>query len=153
MLKYTEYDIVFTEIPDETTLAINLSNCPYHCKGCHTPELQENVGKRFDMKVVERLLKKYPNTTCLCFMGGDKTAHEVWLMAYTVKEVHGIKTAWYSGRKELEDAYQNASFLSAFDYIKLGPYVEELGALNNPNTNQRLYKINGEQFVDITEKF
>jgi len=77
MLKYTEYDIVFQEIPDETTLAINISNCPYQCPGCHTPELQENVGKRLDMKVIARLLDKYSTITCICFMGGDKTPKEL----------------------------------------------------------------------------
>ena len=30
MLKYANYDIVFQEVPDEVTLAINISNCPNH---------------------------------------------------------------------------------------------------------------------------
>ena len=45
MLRYVDYDIVFQEIPDEVTLAINLSNCPNRCKGCHSPHLLENVGE------------------------------------------------------------------------------------------------------------
>ena len=28
MLKYANFDIVFQEVPDEVTLAINISNCP-----------------------------------------------------------------------------------------------------------------------------
>lgn len=31
MLKYVNTGIVFQEIPDETTLAINISNCPCAC--------------------------------------------------------------------------------------------------------------------------
>jgi len=77
MLKYTEYDITFSEIPGEVNLCINLSNCPYNCKNCHTPELKENVGKRLDMKVINKLIAKYPNITCICFMGGDKTPKEL----------------------------------------------------------------------------
>ena len=63
MLKYTDYDIVFQEIPDEVTLAINLSNCPNRCKGCHSPYLQQNVGEAlteenlsYFYKSMERLL-------------------------------------------------------------------------------------------------
>ena len=40
MLKYAGYDIVFQEIPDEVTLALNLSGCPNGCPGCHSPHLQ-----------------------------------------------------------------------------------------------------------------
>ena len=28
MVRYHNFDIVFAEIPDETTLAINITNCP-----------------------------------------------------------------------------------------------------------------------------
>ena len=38
---------------------------------------------------------------------------------------------------------------AAFDYVKVGPYIEARGPLNNPNTNQRLYH-HGE---DITARF
>jgi len=40
-----------------------------------------------------------------------------------------------------------------FDYIKIGPYIEEKGPLNNPNTNQRLYEKVGNNHKDITYKF
>ena len=36
MLKYANFDIVFQEVPDEVTLAINISNCPNQCVGCHS---------------------------------------------------------------------------------------------------------------------
>ena len=49
-----------------------------------------------------------------------------------------------------------------FDIIKLGPYIEELGPLNNKTTNQRMYKVaynhyddgtSGYELEDITHKF
>ena len=71
MLKYTDYDIVFQEIPDEVTLAINLSNCPNRCKGCHSPYLQQNVGEALTEENLSILLQKYGKAvTCVCFMGG-----------------------------------------------------------------------------------
>ena len=36
MLKYANFDIVFQEVPEEVTLAINISNCPNQCPGCHS---------------------------------------------------------------------------------------------------------------------
>lgn len=72
MLRYADYDIVFQEIPDEVTLAINLSNCPNHCKGCHSAYLMEDVGEPLTEESLSTLLGKYGKAiTCVCFMGGD----------------------------------------------------------------------------------
>ena len=60
MLRYTDYDIVFREIPDETTLAVNLAGCPNRCPGCHSPQLQEPIGEPLTEEVVERLLARPP---------------------------------------------------------------------------------------------
>ena len=87
MLRYVDYDIVFQEIPDEVTLAINLSNCPNRCKGCHSPHLLENVGESLTEESLGHLLQKYGKAvtcdggpvsgdTCSCgigsFVGGIK---------------------------------------------------------------------------------
>ena len=77
MLRYTDYDIVFREIPDETTLAVNLAGCPNRCPGCHSPQLQEPIGEPLTEEVVERLLVRYgAAVTCFCLMGGDAEPHE-----------------------------------------------------------------------------
>ena len=60
----------------------------------------------------------------------------------------GLQVALYSGREEVEPA-----FWEAFDYLKLGPYRPECGPLNNPSTNQRLYKMTGGVPEDITARF
>lgn len=39
MLKFTDTQVTFSEIPDQISLCINLSNCPYHCPACHSKEL------------------------------------------------------------------------------------------------------------------
>ncbi len=72
MLKYTDYDIVFQEIPDEVTLAVNLSGCPHRCKGgCHSPHLQQDIGEELNEEAISRLLQLYEHSiTCICFMGG-----------------------------------------------------------------------------------
>ncbi len=119
MLKYSNYNIVFQEIPGEVTLAVNLSNCPNRCKGCHSLYLQQDIGEVFDEYVLEHLLDKYGNSvTCICFMGGDIDPEEVERLSVFVREksTGNIKTGWYSGRIKLPESV----FIENFDYIKLG---------------------------------
>ena len=148
MLKYKSYDIVFQEIPDEVTLALNLSGCPNRCKGCHSQHLQESTGEVLTESVLSDLLRVYGNAvTCVCFMGGDNSPENVLNLARFVKQFHK-KTAWYSGSSEL---YENTQ--QSFDYVKLGKYIEELGGLNCATTNQRFYRIENTALIDMTDKF
>ena len=76
--------------------------------------------------------------TCFCFMGGDAEPKEVERLALWIKSrwPH-LKTAWYSGREQLPDGFD----IKVLDFLKLGPYIEALGGLKSPETNQALYKI------------
>lgn len=149
MLRYINYDIVFQEVPNEVTLAINISNCPNRCKGCHSLYLWENKGDVLNENALIGLLERYGNAiTCICFMGGDSSPAHVDKLASFVK-IHTkgrIKTGWYSGRK----LFSGQCTLTNFDYIKLGPYIERLGGLDCVTTNQRFYRIEGEKMVDET---
>ena len=150
MLKFTDYDVVFQEIPDEVTLAINLSLCPNNCRGCHSPQLRTDIGERLTEEALEGLLQQYgANITCVCFMGGDGAPHEVAKLSDWVRTNYNLKTGWYSGKDKLADE----SLSKSFDYIKIGPYIPERGPLKDPNTNQRLYKIADGKMEDITYRF
>ena len=145
MVKVASYDVVFQEIPGEVTLALNLSGCPCHCPGCHSPHLAEDIGEVLDDELLDGLIARYKGLiTCVCFMGGDADPEEVARLA---KHVKGLKTAWYSGRP----GNPNAS--ETYDYVKFGPYIESLGGLKSPTTNQRLYKRVGDSWEDITASF
>jgi len=152
MLKYANYDIVFQEVPEEVTLAINITNCPNQCQGCHSKYLWENVGKALDNSELNRLVSQYKTgITCVCFMGGDAEPEEVARLARQVKKDYsGMKVAWYSGKNDLP---QNVG-TEHFDYIKLGRYMAELGPLDSATTNQRMIKRLADGRVkDITEWF
>lgn len=152
MLRYTDYDIVFQEIPGEVTLAVNLSNCPNRCKGCHSPYLMEDVGDFLTEERLAVLLQKYGSAvTCFCFMGGDAEPFEVQRLAeYLSKQLcTSLKVGWYSGKAQLPEGFDT----SCFRYIKLGPYIEQLGGLKSENTNQRLYRIEDGKMEDITSCF
>ena len=137
MLKYVNTDVVFQEIPNETTLAINISNCPCHCKGCHSSYLAGDLGTELTAHSLLELLKKNKGITCVAMMGGDSEPQEVEYFSELVRNIAGLRYAWYSGRQELPKNID----ISKFNYIKLGPYIEELGGLKSPTTNQRLYEV------------
>lgn len=150
MLKYVDTKVVFAEIPDEITLAINISGCPCNCKGCHSSYLAKDIGEPLDLQHLTNLIDSNKGITCVCIMGGDANPSEVDDIAQDIKEYYPeLKVGWYSGRQELSKNIE----LGNFDYIKLGPYIEEFGPLNSKTTNQRFYKVSDEELVDITSKF
>lgn len=160
-MKYTDTQIVFREVPDEISLAINISNCPNNCKGCHSPELWEDNGTELNEKVLNELIEKNSGITCVAFMGGDADFMRVIDLAEYVK-IKGLKTAWYSGKDGLPDGWWLIGFMDIeehatpiLDYIKLGHWDEEAGPLDSQTTNQRMYKYNYEieDYEDITYKF
>lgn len=150
MLKYVDAKVVFAEVPDEVTLAINISNCPCQCKGCHSSYLAQDIGTELTFNEVRKLIRKNSGISCIALMGGDAEPDRInTLASFIINHYDSVKVAWYSGRQELS----NGIDLCNFDYIKLGPYKEEFGPLNSRTTNQRFYKVSGRELVDITSKF
>lgn len=150
MLKYVDTKVVFAEVPDEITLAINISNCPCQCKGCHSSYLAQDIGEPLDLQHLTDLIDSNKGISCVCIMGGDANSSEVDDIAQDIKEYYPeLKVGWYSGRQELSKDIE----LGNFDFIKLGPYIEEFGPLNSKTTNQRFYKVNGKELIDITNRF
>lgn len=138
MIKYCETDIVFQEFPDEITLAINISNCPHKCHGCHSPHLQTDCGEPLDYEAIDALVgPKKDLITCVGLMGGDASVEElVDIACYIHSKYPNLKVGWYSG----EYIFPEDDIAKNFDYIKIGPYIECLGPLDSPTTNQKLYK-------------
>jgi anaerobic ribonucleoside-triphosphate reductase activating protein len=152
MLKYVNSDVVFQEIPDEVTLAINISNCPCRCPGCHSRYLWEDVGLPLNTEAIDDFVEEYgDDITCFAFMGGDSDPKGVNILAqYIHEEYPQFKVAWYSGKTVISAAVNRADF----DYIKIGPFIRHLGPLKSPTTNQRLYRQNDQgEFEDITHRF
>ena len=157
MLKYDNYEVTFQEIPDEICLYITLTGCPIHCPECNSKWLWEDTGTELDYKELERLINENSGITCVVFGGGDadpKALYELLFLEYLNER--NIKFAFYSGSKDIY-----GYLLRYLDYYKIGPFDSKYGPLNNPMTNQRLYKIERTEtnyadyvtLVDITDKF
>ena len=123
MLKYVNTGIVFQEIPDEVTLAINISNCPCHCPGCHSHYLWEGDN---DPRGVDHLAE------------------------YIHEEYPQFKVAWYSGRTVISPLITKNDFdyIKIGPYIKhLGPLKKPTTNQRLYRQNDQ-----GE-FEDITSRF
>lgn len=146
-LKYANTQVVFTEVPNEISLAINITGCTIHCKGCHSQWLWSNKGKELTRDELHNLIERNKGITAVLFMGGDNFIEQLTECARNIKyHYHNLKVAWYSGRDDLEDSRNPINsrikkLETYLDYVKIGPYIKQLGGLDSPNTNQRFYKI------------
>ena len=153
MLKYAALDIVFQEVPNETSLAIGITGCTLHCIGCHSRDLWEDKGEPLDVSTIEKMLYAHKGITCLLLLGGE---HDIDTLIEIFQYAHRrIKTAWYCGLDMIPK--DKVGILNYLDFVKTGHYDAELGGLDSPTTNQRLYQIehspNGDYVkVDITAK-
>ncbi len=148
MLKYYNTLIGLQEIPDEVCLVINITNCPFHCNGCHAKMLWEDIGTPLTPDELNVFIDSlWGDITCVVFMGGDIAPDEINELAAHIRTHYpDLKIGWYSGGETITvfTEYQN------FDYLKFGPYIKKLGPLNSPKTNQRLYKVEGGVLRNIT---
>ena len=149
MIKYVKEmtSVVMEEIPDRVTLAVDISNCRGNCEGCHSPFLREDIGEPLTEEVIDSLVKSNFGVDCFLFLGEGKDPETLLELAQHVTSL-GLKVALYTGRTEVEPV-----FWERFDYLKTGPYLPEKGPLNQPSTNQRLYRKEGKRWVDITSRF
>ena len=151
-MKYVDTLVSFSEIPDEITLCINISNCPNKCEGCHSSWLQENIGIELNNYELYDIINKNSGISCVCFMGGDSNPEEINDLAIKIKSKN-LKVGWYSGKSEISDKIN----IKNFDYIKIGTYLKDKGPLSDKNTNQKMYEIihftGMNSLKDITYKF
>lgn len=156
-MKYLNTMITFSEFPDEISLCINISNCPFHCPGCHSPELWEDVGTELSTKELKKLIDSNNGITCIGFMGGNPK--KINIFAKLINFYYpNLRVGWYWGGNSIPKEIN----IEWFDYIKIGPYIKELGGLDNPNTNQKFYAkgstlhkmdVNDNMLYDVTYKF
>ena len=148
MLKFKDSYIVFEEIPDRVSLAVNITNCQNNCIGCHSPELRLNNGEELTEGIIDKLIKENYGIDCFLFMGEGKDRGRLLELAKYIKRNYDLKVAIYSGRNDVE-----LDFYEVFDYVKVGEYKKEFGPLNSPTTNQRLYRMSEKGKEDITYLF
>ena len=152
-IKYYTKQVCFQEIPEEISYTYFISGCPNRCPDCHSKHLWEDIGTFVEETLAEDLRTSARFCTCILFMGGDDPQHVDSLkLALEHCRKAGYKTALYTG---LELSQVDTEVLQLLNYIKVGPYIKELGGLKSSTTNQRLYKLNklGVVVADLTSLF
>lgn len=149
-LKYTHYDVVFQEVPNEISLAINISGCPHKCEGCHSQYLWDYIGD-YISNDIDTIINKYKGLiTCICFMGGDQNLDELNELLIKVRDIYNLKSCVYSGYSDkniFDDLLKN------LDYLKIGNYSVKHGGLDSEKTNQIFYKVVDCKLENITYMF
>lgn len=147
MIKYIPEltDVVLEEVPDRVTLAVEIPNCQGSCPGCHSSFLKLDLGKELTAAEADRLVEDNFGVNCFLFLGEGNDHEALMELAAHLRAAHpDLELALYSGRQEVEE-----EIYEAFDFVKVGPYVEALGPLSEASTNQRMYY----HREDITSRF
>ena len=149
MLKYTNYEIVFQEVPNEVTLCFNISNCQIRCKDCHSKFLWEDIGEPLIKNLISIIDRYKDYITCVCFMGGTQELNQL-KSAIDIVKTFNLKTCIYTG-EEYSEKFDK--ILKSINYIKFGPYINKFGGLDKRTTNQRFYQVIDGVLKDITYLF
>lgn len=149
VLVYKNVDVVFQEVPNEISLAFSMAGCPFRCVGCHSPELwTEQKGKNLTLEVLESYLQQYNNLiTCVLFMGGEWKPDGLLTLIDKANE-YGLKTCLYTGADSVPD-----KLMAKLNYLKTGQWLEQLGGLSSPTTNQTFINVKtGENLAHLFRK-
>ena len=142
--------ITTQDVPDELALAVSLSGCPIHCKGCHSAFTWDPLfGELLTDEMFRNIIEKNKYASCILFYGGEWQPERLIELINIAKE-YNLKVCLYTG---LELKKVDKKLIDILDYLKVGPYIEKLGGLNKKTTNQKMYKIQSGQLIDITYKF
>lgn len=138
-MKYQACSVSLQEVPGEISLIFQISECPHRCKGCHSLELWTGVGTELTSELLLSEIKPYSGLiTCVCFFGGEWDKSLIPLLKMIQNE--GYKTCLYAGADDVSPEIQKY-----LNYLKTGPWKEELGGLHSASTNQRFINLdNGE---------
>ncbi|NCC99881.1 MAG: anaerobic ribonucleoside-triphosphate reductase activating protein [Bacteroidia bacterium] len=147
-MRIIEHKIWMQEVPNEISLAICVAGCTVGCKNCHWEELNKLEGRKMNMIDYEYLLSMYKDlVSCVLFMGGDDDTNKEELITFLeLAKKYGYRTCLYSGRCGIIE-----EITEHLDYLKEGPWIESLGGLDSPTTNQRFYRMPERE--DLTHLF
>lgn len=152
MLRIASISVGYQEVVGETSLVVFFSGCDVGCEGCHSEEFWDSsIGRIVSEPEFRSKLERHESIcSCVTFMGGEWD--EDILASYVkISKDMGFKVCLYTGR-ELDEISEDLT--NEFDYIKTGPYVEDLGGLNSAETNQRMYQSDKDDaWSDITELY
>lgn len=130
--------VVFQEVPGEICLAFQITGCNLFCKGCHSPHIWKEQGQILTEELLISYLDRYRGLLSgIVFLGGEwrpESLHRLLQVGLN----SGLVTCLYTGR-DIEELPPH--LLEVLTYIKTGRWVQDLGGLDSPLTNQRFVEV------------
>lgn len=145
VIRYSSEEIVWQEVPGETSLAYTVTGCPVGCKGCHSVDTWP-VGSGIELspgRFAQRLYDYQGLITCVLFLGGE-WHHEELLVMLKIARGQGLKTCLYTGLERIP-----AEIEKQLDYLKTGPWVARRGGLESRSTNQRFMNVKSGELLNV----
>ncbi|AKO44979.1 anaerobic ribonucleoside-triphosphate reductase activating protein [[Haemophilus] ducreyi] len=133
-IRFCSEQIVWQEVPRETSLAFLITGCPLGCKGCHSSDSwKAGSGQILTESYLAECLAKYDRLiSCVLFMGGEWHLQKLLSLLKLVK-AQGLHTCLYTGLEQFE---LPADLLAELTYLKTGRWIAERGGLTSLTTNQ-----------------
>jgi anaerobic ribonucleoside-triphosphate reductase activating protein len=145
-MRYSGFQIVFQEIPNEISLAFQITGCKLRCAGCHSSDLWgEQLGEELNIKSLKSIIDKYKkHITCVLYLGGEWNQENLIAQLAFIRNLN-LKTALYTG---LEYSAVHKDIINQLDYIKYGPFDKNQGPLSSLKTNQKLINLNTNEILN-----
>ena len=71
-LRYSSYDIVLQEVPNEISLCFTITGCPLACEGCHSEYIWDgSKGCALTNEGLEQLLSKYEDMISCAYLPSE----------------------------------------------------------------------------------
>ncbi|ABQ14247.1 anaerobic ribonucleoside-triphosphate reductase activating protein [Dichelobacter nodosus] len=141
-LHFITEEIVWQEVPNEVSLAFLCSGCPLACKGCHSAySWAADRGTLLSADYLENRLDRYRDLiSCVLFLGGEWEAAALQQLLMICQQ-RNLKTCLYTGLEMAELSALPVNILPHLTYLKTGRWIESLGGLDCPTTNQRFLDV------------
>ncbi|WP_228517517.1 anaerobic ribonucleoside-triphosphate reductase activating protein [Aliidiomarina indica] len=136
-MRFSEEQIVWQEVPGQTSLAYTITGCNIGCKGCHSTHTWPiGSGELLSERYFRTRLDAYDGLiTCVLFLGGEW--HQAGLIKLLkIAREKRLKTCLYTGLERVP-----ATLLNYLDYVKLGPWMASRGGLAERGTNQTFINV------------
>lgn len=136
-MNYSDFKIALQEVPGEISICFTIHGCELHCKGCHSAYLwNKDKGEKLTLKKYTSILEKYKSlASCVLFMGGEWFENEL-VNYFKIAKAFNYTTCLYTGQTQI-----SKNILNQLTWIKTGPWVEALGGLDSPKTNQEFKEL------------
>lgn len=143
--------ITLNELPDEVAVYFEIGDCKQQCKGCHSPHLWEHDGVEWlDLEEIKAYIKTQRGATAVLFMGGT-TNYGIEPKDFIENIIKPLSKDYPIGLYHGDSPFYLDK--SCLTWIKTGRYIESQGGLTSPTTNQRMYYLVGDEWLDITTYF